>query len=514
MVIFMDQSDLRSEAWKAFRLPFQILANGAVILLIIKGAQWLHVPGFQTFVSGLNQGNAASTLIALLIFLVGLGFATFLWWLCSRYFQLLTGTSATPEVLAGLRDLPLALPEGTIRAVLALIVAVVGLPLLLFSNALGLRDAIAGYLNGIITGVFAFYFGTRAAGADKQTARQAVRMLENVQNQNSGLATENAGLKDQTQDLQKKVESATTETRSSRLVQELDRVDRQLAVADTIVNLLGPALPEGLIPQGLADLVKTAHTTADNAHKLVDGNITEDNVQSVAKVADSLIQALPLKGLLSTAAGSLPLIAGVPPLGAAALVLGIGWQLGSAAYRRWRARVLGAPYEPRLIDFGQVTGTSAQTRMNDCPIFHKAFAKEQSPAFFTELVAMMQDDHAPDRIWEKYGNDPSMFASRGEMQAGLDEFRLALLADQSAQDVTDQQITSVSQSLSSAGLGIEPGKVRVEDMNRLIGSVRKDGSGDVQALQATAALHALVVLIGQMRDLKIDPLKVIAELPK
>ena len=90
-----------------------------------------------------------------IVFFVGIGFAAFLWWLASRFFGLISKGSLSPEALAALKDLPLALPEGTVRALLALIVAVVGLPLLLFSNVLHLTDGVAGYVNGIITGVFA-----------------------------------------------------------------------------------------------------------------------------------------------------------------------------------------------------------------------------------------------------------------------------------------------------------------------------------------------------------------------
>ena len=67
-------------------------------------------------------------IIAGLIFLVGLAFAGFLWWLAARSFALLGQPGTTPEHIAALRDLPMGLPEGTVRAILALIVCVVGLP--------------------------------------------------------------------------------------------------------------------------------------------------------------------------------------------------------------------------------------------------------------------------------------------------------------------------------------------------------------------------------------------------
>ncbi|NDG50871.1 MAG: hypothetical protein EBY30_17995, partial [Rhodospirillales bacterium] len=116
-------------------------------------------------------------IIAGLIFLVGLAFAGFLWWLAARSFALLGQPGTTPEHIAALRDLPMGLPEGTVRAILALIVGVVGLPLLLFAAALNLSDAVAGYVNGIIAGVFGYYFGARATTPDAQANRRVAEAL-------------------------------------------------------------------------------------------------------------------------------------------------------------------------------------------------------------------------------------------------------------------------------------------------------------------------------------------------
>ncbi|MCW8085062.1 hypothetical protein [Sabulicella glaciei] len=85
--------------------------------------------------------------------------------------------ATTPEQVAALRDLPMALPEGTVRAVLALVAGIVGLPLLLFSQALALNEAVAGYANGIIAGVFGYYFGARSTAPDAQAARRAQEAL-------------------------------------------------------------------------------------------------------------------------------------------------------------------------------------------------------------------------------------------------------------------------------------------------------------------------------------------------
>src|SRR5690242_146330 len=111
--------------------PVRILASGLALLVLVLLGEEAGLPSPARAVEGLAHQPAL--IAALLIFLVGIGFAAFLWWLASRSFALLRDPHTTPEQLASLRDLPLALPEGTVRAVLALIVGVVGLPLLLFS---------------------------------------------------------------------------------------------------------------------------------------------------------------------------------------------------------------------------------------------------------------------------------------------------------------------------------------------------------------------------------------------
>ncbi|MBC7431948.1 MAG: hypothetical protein H7345_07755, partial [Rubritepida sp.] len=106
--------------------------------LILAPVSLLAMAGGAALAPTAWPAYAPTVLVAVLIFLVGLAFAGFLWWLAARSFALLAAPGTSPEQIAALRDLPMALPEGTVRAILALIVGVVGLPLLLFAAALGL----------------------------------------------------------------------------------------------------------------------------------------------------------------------------------------------------------------------------------------------------------------------------------------------------------------------------------------------------------------------------------------
>ncbi|MDB5378231.1 MAG: hypothetical protein JWR00_2677, partial [Rubritepida sp.] len=214
------------------------LATPLKILLIgLSGVTVL----FCARLAGIGPGpllSAPGTLAALLVFLVGIGFAAFLWWLASRCFTLLRDPATTPEQMAALRDLPLALPEGTVRALLALIVGVIGLPLLLFSQTLALNDAIAGYVNGIIAGVFGYYFGARSTTPEAQAARRLGDALEGQQRANESLRTSEAAARD----------AAAQAGQPSRIAEAMATLERQLSVARILVQRLGPALPAGVLP--------------------------------------------------------------------------------------------------------------------------------------------------------------------------------------------------------------------------------------------------------------------------
>ena len=120
------------------RLPLRILLTGLAMAAVLGAGVALGLPGPEALFAAFAVPGATGlpALIGMMIFLIGIGFAAFLWWLAARSFALVANPAIGPERLAGLRDLPLALPEGTVRALLALIVGVIGLPLLLFSKTL------------------------------------------------------------------------------------------------------------------------------------------------------------------------------------------------------------------------------------------------------------------------------------------------------------------------------------------------------------------------------------------
>ena len=459
---------------RLFHLPLALLLSGLALLapLALARAMGLRFDGLAS----------APALIALLVFAVGLGFAAFLWWLAARCFTLLRDPATTPEQMAALRELPLALPEGTVRALLALIVGVVGLPLLLFSQSLGLNDAVAGYVNGIIAGVFGYYFGARSTTPEAQAARRLGDALSAEQRANEELRAREAAAR----------EEAQAATRPGRLTETIARLERQAGVARLILQRLGPVLPAGLIPREAEAALAAAEQALATARGL--GQAAEEGPLAAA-LAGLTGASGPLPALLRAAAPALPALGG--PLGGAALLVGLGWNLGAGAWRRFRARLLEAPFDPALFEPGAITPDSAALRLADAPIFRRLFAaRAAEPGFLAALLDTALREDAAERLWARFPG----FASPEEAAQGLAEFRAALLADAVAQDVTAEVTGRVAAALQAAPPALRP------------------APGAPPALpqpptpESRAAVEALTLLTAELREAHSDPLPILAEL--
>jgi hypothetical protein len=471
-------------------LPSFLATPLKILLIGLSGVTVL----FCARLAGIGAGpllSAPGTLAALLVFLVGIGFAAFLWWLASRCFTLLRDPATTPEQMAALRDLPLALPEGTVRALLALIVGVIGLPLLLFSQTLALNDAIAGYVNGIIAGVFGYYFGARSTTPEAQAARRLGDALEGQQRANESLRTSEAAARD----------AAAQAGQPSRIAEAMATLERQLSVARILVQRLGPALPAGLIPPQAEAWLNDAEQALGAARALGGPGGSGADLGALQSAAAALTGSSgPLASLLRAAAPLLPAAAG-GPLAGVAMLLGLGWNLGAAAWRRFRAQLLDAPHDPALFEPGAITPASAELRLADAPIFARLFMPRLAePGFLAGLLDTCLREDAADRLWARYPG----FASPAEAGQGLGEFRRALLEERVEADLAPDLVARVAQSLKSAAPEIRPnGNARI--------ALPQPGAEPAQG-DAQAALQALALLLGELRESHIDPVPLLAEL--
>ena len=213
--------------------------------------------------------------------------------------------------------------------------------------------------------------------------------------------------------------------------------------------------------------------------------------------------------LLRAAAGALPAAAvSGGPLAGVSLLLGLGWQAGSAAWRRWRAQVLAAPHDPTLFDPGSLTPSSAALRLEAAPIFAAAFAPVlHEPGFAADLLDLALRDDAPARLWAEHGE---RFDSPEAAAAGLAEFRRALLAESAAADVSAPAFAAVAAGLSGAAPLLRPEKEPTPDEARAL--LLAAGAGGGGTPEARAALQALAMLVGLLREQKVDALRGLAEL--
>jgi hypothetical protein len=490
------------------RLPVEVLLIGGVVLLLWWLAGVIGFPGVGALKTALQGNNAAPDLIAFLIFFVGIAFAAFLWWLASRFYDLIRDGKISGDAV---KELPLALPEGTVRAVLALIVGVVGLPLLLFSATLGLSDAIAGYVNGIIAGVFGFYFGTRTTGVPQQAVNQIVQA-----NSQAGAAAAQATaatvqLVTEQHATAAKVDAAT---RPSKFDAAVDMATRNLGLASTLLNVVAPALPpslQNLLPPGL----KTAVDTASNALKAVQGitgaTASESELQTVSGAVGALLgDNAGASGLGALVMKAAPMLSGlaIPGLGPVAgigLLLSIGMSLGSAEFQRWRTRVLAAPITTGLIEFGTITPDEVHGALQDAPLFLKAFAQEKDkPGFDAALANVVLRSDALEQLWKQYGAaaTPALFAKQEDLEAGLNEFRQVLLAARAAGDVTDDLAQKAGATLTQAAnsdLRQVPAQLTGAVANQVIDAASKASASAAAPTEARAAFDALITLVGNAR---------------
>lgn len=533
------QQDWKSAIWALLRLPIEILLTGGVILLLWWLAQQLNLPGVAALKQSLAGANGTADLIGFMVFAVGIGFAAFLWWLASRYF-LLIRDGHIPGTNIG--DLPLALPEGTVRAVLALIVGVIGLPLLLFAKTLGLTDAIGGYVNGIITGVFGFYFGTRTSGVPTQ----AVNQIAAAQSQ-AGAATQRALTAEADSATAKKsaenhaaaadtakqdattarqeasVQKAAADAlqRATDFTQAKDSVSRGLALTSMVLDIAGPF--QGLLPANLQNVVGQAKTVVDTLQGVDPKAATDDNLTALGTIATSLLGGGDNSGLGTLIAKAAPMLSGIaiPGLGPAAgigLLLSVGVKLGSAEFQRWRARVLAAPLATGMIEFGTLTPDEVHAALLDSPLFLAAFKDERGkPGFDATLASIVLSDDAPAKLWTAYGAtaQPALFASRDDLEKGLAELRQTLLAARAANDVTDDVAKRAAAPLTNAAnaaLKASPDQVNAAVANQLVAAAAKASASGAAPQQAQAAFDALIMLVGNARAKGIDLSQAIAEL--
>ncbi|BDC46008.1 hypothetical protein [Paraburkholderia terrae] len=556
---------MQDDRLKWWDLPLRVLAMGVVILLLVGAPIYVFRDRLPSFNSTPPEQNWLLFLTAILVLGVGVGIALFLWWLTDRFFRLVTNTNLTTESLVALKDLPMGLPEGTVRAVLALIVAVIGIPLLLFSSILRLEQPIAGYINGIITGVFAFYFGTRVAAGN--VSAQAVDKIAGAQQQALAKAEDAATSKAQAVQAQAEADNAKAEaatahgeavTAKEQLAQAntdadvvkqqlvtaqqdvqnaqaatgfdstLSEATRHIALAQTILQTFGPALPPGILPPEAANVLNNAQSVVAALQGVTAGNATPDQVTQLAQaVTDLTGKNSPLGNIFNTAAPlltSVVPIAGLGPAGALAALLALGVRLGSSQFQRWRARVLSAPLAQGLVEFGTLTPELISAALRNAPLLRTALASVPANQIGLLLSNILSAPDATQQLLAAFGpsgtTQAGLISNADDAGRGLEELRHAVLALYSANDVQDSTVQDATNALTSAtqpdisGSDVQTAlkSLSAAGLNSLIDNVAGISTRPGGTEQQRAAFDALVTLVDTARRQQIDLGTAIAEL--
>lgn len=482
-------------------LPLRILLVGLAVITPLAVWHWLGFPGLRTILgTGVSGGVEGVTILsAALVTGSGLFVIALLWWLIDRYFRLVQqGTIGTDA--GALRDLPLGLPEGTIRSVLALFVAAVGLPILILSNTLGLGDSIAGYVNGIISGVFGFYFGSRMQAPATQALNQ--------------IAAANRQVEQAQVVAQKKIAEIEAEAERAKAAGASDavlgRLSRHLELSTSLIDQIGSSGAGTLLPADLQQRVDAAQAALDGLSK-ASSPLDPKLVEAAQKAADDLITQSPIDFLLKLAA---PMV-GKPAL--LASLLAVGWQCGSAAYQRWSALVLAAPITSMLLDPATVTGKEVGQTASSLTNLPQAWTEAvKDPHFIERMAELLLDEDAADHLWVEFGKpkDASgsaltadgFFQSRQEISAVLEQVKRELLSLRFAQDLTSSTVADAVGPLSNAeDPAFRPSSEVTADS--LVDAARSCNAASATGAQpdsVRAAFDALAVIVGICRLSKID----------
>lgn len=305
---------------------------------------------------------------------------------------------------------PAGVPEGTIRATLALFLAFTGIAFLALSSLPGL-ERVPEFLTGVLGTVLGFYFGARASGGPGVSTRREA--------------------------------DVPTAGKPAQADERLDQAEARLEAGLAIAKAVGRALPNGRGNK----ITRVAGALDEGLMRL--RQLRADGAESSAHtLASGLLQRLqrehPIGGLLARAMTSLASVLGgaLPPLALATTVVTIGAKLGGRAYERWAARILHTPYATDLITPSKFDANSAIAMLRRAPLFRQAFAPEVERgdrAFLLDLLHQALAEDARSTLWTRFGapapGGNRRFEDQALFEAGLAEFRRAALEAELKRDL-------------------------------------------------------------------------------
>ena len=295
--------------------------------------------------------------------------------------QAANGAAST---LADFNTLPMGLPRGTVRAILALIIVFGSIIFLAISLINGADYKFPETLSGILGAILGFYFG-KGTGADDGTAVKAVAAAaadaKQARDQAADATQQAQTAQQQVSDAQAQTQQVEQDKTAIKATADqlagvhLDTVQATLKQAADFSTVLSGVLPGQIgrdIGAAAGGLTATAAAVAD----LQSGDVSG----AVAKASDLLASAtpnLPVVQVLTKAVAALAPVIGTvfPPLTLITTIIGVGSKLGAVAYAHWIARVMDAPYTPAQFSPSLIDSNAAVTLVEQVPVLAKSLRR-------------------------------------------------------------------------------------------------------------------------------------------
>jgi hypothetical protein len=410
------------------------------------------------------QQQSSFWLMLIFLVVVGLlvaGIFAYVFRLQANFLKICTDTQQ-PTLFA---QAPAGLPTGTVRSLIALFIVLTAVFMILLTIKGGPFQNFPEVLGGVLGTVLGFYFGSRTASSASE--RETTRELSQLSEQRN----------------QAMEQAEASEQRSQVIVQaEATRLDRTVQTVKeglAVANIIKAVLPENLRSPAEAVIGKV-----EGGLKIVDELKSAGNVGGAVEKAIGLVKDVSKEGgiatLLAKAAGSFGVALGgaVPPLALAVSVATVAARLTGAAYERWIARVLDAPYTPALFPPSAIDANTGLILLRKSPRFAAAFAPEMQQgdrAFVLDFVQTALSEAGSEAIRDKY---PGRFATLQEIDEALDQFQQAAIELEVSKDITNEMAADVG--------GVEP-------LMRTVDRIHAHP-------EAQADMDALVLMIDKLRQ--------------
>ena len=348
--------------------------------------------------------------------LIGVGMFCYVWSLRNRLdlamLRLPPDCAAYSALLTGYNDLPLGVPRGSVRAILAVIIVFGSIAFLAISMLVtgdGVAYKFPEALTGILGAVLGFYFGKGSSGEEGPAVRAVAAASADARAAIGSAADARAqaeGARRQAADAQTSL-TAVQAQHDEMAAGRLEGVRSGLAAGATLGRAVAAALPG----EFGADVGAAANALAETASAVADLG-AGDLGGAVQKATALAAEAAPNMPVVQVLAKAVPMIGSalagaMPPLALIGTLVSIGGQLSAAAYGRWIARVMDAPYTPEQFSPAVFDSDAARSLIAQVPVFMRVFGKKiaADTSFALKLVRLALSEDGESAVFDACKDD-------------------------------------------------------------------------------------------------------------